>query len=73
VTTIAPTADYAAVSPPNARTFDRAAMLIFGAMVGLIVLLTVVLLEAPTSATATSTDEVANHPTTIVAQTAAKH
>lgn len=54
VTTIAPTADHAA--PPARRPFDRTALTILGAMLTLIVLLTVLLLETSFSDPAAAAD-----------------
>lgn len=71
MTTIAPTANPAPVASPTTRTLDRAAVVIFGIMVTLIVLLTVVLLETTFRNTPTATDDGAAFPPSVIAQTAA--
>lgn len=58
MTTIAPTVDTAPAPSPSTQSFDRAARIIFGTMVGLIVLLTALLLETSAS-TAAAADGVA--------------
>jgi hypothetical protein len=73
VTTIAPTADHAPVPSPTTRSFDRAARIIFGAMVALIVLLTALLLETSAGTTAAATDDGVALPAPATAQAAAAH
>lgn len=73
MTTIAPTADNAPVPLPNTQSFDRAARIIFGAMVALIVLLTALLLETSAGTAAAATDEGVALPAPVTAQAAAAH
>jgi hypothetical protein len=73
VTTIAPTADNAPVPSPSTQSFDRAARLIFGTMVALIVVLTALLLETSAGTTAATADDGVALPAPVAAHTAAGH
>jgi hypothetical protein len=73
VTTIAPTADHAPIPSPTSQGFDRAARIIFGAMVALIVLLTALLLETSAGTAAAATDDGVALPAPVAAQAAAAH
>jgi hypothetical protein len=73
VTTIAPTADHAPVPSSNMQSFDRAARIIFGAMVALIVLLTALLLETSAGTAPATADDGVALAAPVTAQSAAAH